>query len=74
MNKEIIDIVDRLIEQKGGSPSDVIPLLQGIQNAFNYLPGEALVRVCEKTEITPAQPRRSRPGNAIDASHLSSVH
>ncbi len=55
MNPEIIEIVDRLIEQKGGRPGDVIPLLQGIQNAFNYLPEEALLRVCETTEITPAQ-------------------
>jgi NADH:ubiquinone oxidoreductase subunit F (NADH-binding)/NADH:ubiquinone oxidoreductase subunit E/NAD-dependent dihydropyrimidine dehydrogenase PreA subunit len=55
MNPEIIEIVDRLIEQKGGRPGDVIPLLQGIQNAFNYLPEEALERVCEKTEITPSQ-------------------
>ncbi len=55
MNKEIIEIVDRLIEQKGKNAADVIPLLQGIQNAFNYLPEEALERVCEVTEIRPAQ-------------------
>jgi len=33
----------------------VIPILQAIQNTFNYLPEEALKYVCEKTEITPEQ-------------------
>lgn len=55
MRSEIIEIVDRLIEEKGRSSSDVIPLLQGIQNAFNYLPEAALERVAENTDITPAQ-------------------
>lgn len=55
MSKEIIEITDRLIQQKGGKPNDVIPLLQGIQNAFNYLPEVAMERVCETTEITASQ-------------------
>lgn len=55
VNNSIIDITDRLIEQKGNTPQDVIPLLQGVQAAFNYLPEEALQRVAEKTSITAAQ-------------------
>ncbi len=33
----------------------VIPILQAIQEKYNYLPEEALRRVCEISEITPAQ-------------------
>ena len=33
----------------------MIPLLQAIQKEFNYLPEEALRRVCEVTDITPGQ-------------------
>jgi len=54
MNK-IIDIVDRIVEKQGTSPEKVIPILQAIQSEFNYLPEEALKRVCEITEITQAQ-------------------
>ena len=54
MNK-IIDIVDRIVEDKGKSPEKVIPILQGIQGELNYLPEEALKRVCEITDITQAQ-------------------
>ena len=32
-----------------------IPILQAIQAHFRYLPDEALARVCETTEVTPAQ-------------------
>ena len=32
----------------------VIPVLQAIQKEFNYLPEEALKRVCETTDISPA--------------------
>ena len=33
--------------------SGLIPILQAIQDQFNYLPEEALRRVCETTSITP---------------------
>src|ERR1035437_9361648 len=49
---EIQDI-DRIIEATGSSGSAVIPILQAIQKKYNYLPEEALRRVCEITEITP---------------------
>ena len=54
MNK-IIDIVDRIVEVKGKSAEKVIPIMQAIQAELNYLPEEALKRVCEITEITQAQ-------------------
>ncbi len=55
MNEEIINIVDKIIAEKGQSPEAVIPILQEIQNAFNYLPEDALKRLCDTTEITPSQ-------------------
>jgi NADH-quinone oxidoreductase subunit F len=55
MDKEIVNIVDRIVEEKGRSVEAVIPILQEIQNHYNYLPQEALQRVCETTDITPSR-------------------
>ena len=46
---------DRIIERIGTKRSNVIPLLQALQNEFSYLPSEAIERVYEKTEIDRAQ-------------------
>ncbi len=54
MEIEIRDI-DGIVEELGKEPHAVIPILQAIQGRYNYLPEEALRRVCELTEITPAQ-------------------
>ena len=47
-------IVDRVVEQTGRTRSAVIPILQGLQAELRHLPEDALRRVCEITEITPA--------------------
>ena len=52
---EINAFVDRIVEETGGETGAVIPILQAIQDHYRYLPEEALQRVCEITEITPAQ-------------------
>jgi NADH:ubiquinone oxidoreductase subunit E len=54
---ETIDLafVDDLIGRFGRDKESAIPILQGIQEHYRYLPDEALRRVCETTEITPAQ-------------------
>lgn len=54
MSKEIINIVDRIVSEKGKSVNMVIPILQAIQTEFNFLPEIALERVCEITDITPS--------------------
>ncbi len=54
MEFEIKDI-DAIVQQEGGTQKAVIPVLQAIQEKYNYLPEEALRRVCEISEITPAQ-------------------
>jgi NADH:ubiquinone oxidoreductase subunit E len=47
--------IDRIVEDAGRSPDGVIAILRAIQGRYRYLPREALRRVCEVTEITPAQ-------------------
>ncbi|MHC4741968.1 MAG: NAD(P)H-dependent oxidoreductase subunit E, partial [Planctomycetota bacterium] len=42
------------IERIGGGKEKVLEILQAVQTEFGYLPTEALERVCELTEITPA--------------------
>ncbi len=44
-----------MVEETGREREAVIPILQRLQEHFRYLPAEALERVCELTEITPAQ-------------------
>jgi len=47
--------VDELVSSYGTGKENAIALLQAIQNHYRYLPDEALRRLCERTEITPAQ-------------------
>ncbi|MCP4662555.1 MAG: NAD(P)H-dependent oxidoreductase subunit E [bacterium] len=47
--------VDAVIAREGTSREAAIPILQAIQEHYRYLPDEALRRVCELTEISPAQ-------------------
>ncbi|MBM3998888.1 MAG: 4Fe-4S dicluster domain-containing protein [Planctomycetes bacterium] len=46
--------VDRIVSEIGLHPDAVIPILQAIQEEYRFLPAEALEKVCELTEITPA--------------------
>ena len=56
MNSEI-DIleVDRIVSEIGRDADSVIPVLQAVQKSFKYLPKEALERICEVSDISPAQ-------------------
>ena len=56
MNSEIdSSAVDRIVGETGRGKDSLIPILQAVQREFKYLPQEALRRICETTEITPAQ-------------------
>jgi len=46
--------VEALIRRVGDTPDKVIPLLQGIQERYHYLPESLLRHVCQTTRITPA--------------------
>ena len=50
-----LSFVDTLVEAQGRSKEAAIPILQAIQAHYRYLPDEALRRVCELTDVTPAQ-------------------
>jgi NADH:ubiquinone oxidoreductase subunit E len=47
--------IDDLVAQHGRTKENAIALLQAIQIHYRYLPDEALRRLCDLTEITPAQ-------------------
>lgn len=44
-----------IVARIGTTSNKVIPILQAIQDTFNYLPGDAVQEVCKITDITPAQ-------------------
>ena len=52
---DFITQTDTIIQRIGTQRSNVIPLLQAIQNEFGYLPHAAIERIYEKTEIDRAQ-------------------
>ncbi len=47
--------MDALIERWGTGQEAAIPLLQGIQDEYRYVPIETMNYICDKTEITTAQ-------------------
>ena len=47
--------VDEIVAKEGRGKEAAIILLQAIQSHYRYLPDEALHRLCELTEITPAE-------------------
>ena len=50
-----LSFVDESVARLGRTREAAIPLLQAIQAHYRYLPDEALRRVCEITDVTPAQ-------------------
>jgi len=46
--------LDDIIAKYGSHKGALIPILQGIQKEYHYLPQEVLHEVCSKTKITPA--------------------
>jgi len=49
-----LEDIDAIVARIGQSREAAIPVLQAVQKHFRYLPEEALRRVCEISEITPA--------------------
>lgn len=54
-NDNILFKTDAIIDRIGTGRELIIPLLQAIQQEFNYLPSDALNRLYERTEIDRAQ-------------------
>jgi len=49
-----LTVVDEIVAREGTGPEAAIPILQALQRHYRYLPEPALRRVCELTEVTPA--------------------
>ena len=49
-----LTFLDETLSRLGSAPDAVIPILQAMQDHYGYLPEEALRRVWERTQITPA--------------------
>ncbi len=49
-----LSFVDLAVQDIGRGPESVIPILQRLQDHYHFLPQDALRRVCDLTEITPA--------------------
>ncbi len=49
-----LTFVDEAVARLGRGGDAVIPILQAIQTHYRYVPREAIERVCQLTEITPA--------------------
>ena len=49
-----LDFVDLCVEQIGSTEDKVLGILQAVQGEYGYLPEDALKRICEITDITPA--------------------
>ena len=54
MTEVDLTFVDEAVERIGRGRENLIALLQALQTQYRYLPSEALERLCELTEITPA--------------------
>lgn len=52
---QTISTVDDIVERHGASPSALIAILEEIQEACHYLPGEALTRVSERTGVSESE-------------------
>ena len=55
MSEIDLNFVNATVARLGRGPEMTIPILQALQEHYRYLPEEALRRVCEQTEITPAR-------------------
>ncbi len=53
VDKEL-SAIDDIVKETGSDAGAIVPILKAIQERYNYLPQEALKRVCEITSITPA--------------------
>ena len=49
-----LEVIDEIVERLGRRTEAVIPILQAVQLHYRYLPREAVERICQLTDITPA--------------------
>ena len=54
MDELDLTFVDRTVDEIGAGAENVLIILQAVQGHYGYLPEEALERICDVTQITPA--------------------
>ena len=54
MDEPDLTFVDKAVNDIGTGAENILEILQAVQRHFGYLPKEALERVCDVTQITPA--------------------
>lgn len=54
MDELDLTFVDQAIDEIGAGAENLLMILQAVQGHYGYLPEEALERICEITQITPA--------------------
>ena len=54
MDELDLTFVDRTVDEIGAGAENVLMILQAVQGHYGYLPEEALERICDVTQITPA--------------------
>ncbi len=55
LTREDRERIEALVADIGRTPDKLIPLLQGIQAHFRYLPREALTCLCDISDLAPSQ-------------------
>ena len=55
LDQSYYEKADEIIEHYGKKPSSLIPIMQDIQGAYRYLPGELLTYVAGKIGVTEAK-------------------
>ncbi|MFT9077744.1 complex I 24 kDa subunit family protein [Ethanoligenens sp.] len=53
--EQTVTTVDAIVDRHNASPSALIAILEEIQEACHYLPGDALTRVSERTGISEGE-------------------
>ena len=52
LEKSYFEKADEIIAHYGPKPSSLIPIMQDVQEAFRYLPGELLTYVADQIGVT----------------------
>jgi hypothetical protein len=56
MNQTIdFDVIDNVIKEWGAIPGAIIPILQGVQEKYNYLPAEIFPYISKKLNVNEAR-------------------
>ena len=55
MTEDYKHTIDQILQTIGSTKDKAIPILQAIQNEYNFLPEETIEYLCQNSELTPSQ-------------------